>query len=167
MVRSLLLALAASTVLMGAAPAPDPDPALVAKAKSLGATDVTVAPAPDGGILLGGKLGGDQFAVAIPHAWKGEALVYAHGYSTPGTPVDVAKDPIAENTGGGIITLAYRDGVAAGHSAYAKDGLGVETGARNTKRLRDFLVKLGARRVYVAGDSMGGGITIDTADRAR
>ena len=165
MIRPLALTLLAVPVLAASAPAQTAalDPAqvaLVAKAKRLGATDVTATPAPDGGITLGGKLEGDQFAVAFPRGWKGEALVYAHGYSTPGTPVAVAADPVKERTGGGIIATAYRDGVAAGHSAYDKDGLGVENGAHNTKRLRDFLVRLGAKRVYVAGDSMGGGIVV-------
>ncbi|PZQ62974.1 MAG: hypothetical protein DI544_01965 [Sphingomonas taxi] len=160
MIRSLFLMLAATTSLHGAASAQTADIVLTEKAKRIGATEVTTAPAPDGGVTLGGKLSGDQFAVAIPRGWKGEALVYAHGYSTPGTPVAVAADPVAEKTGGGLIALAYQDGVAAGHSAYGKDGLGVEAGTRSTKRLRDFLVALGATRVYAAGDSMGGGIVV-------
>lgn len=153
----LLLALAAPGAALAQAPAPD---ALAAKARAAGATDVTTRPAPDGGVTLGGKIEGDQFAIAFPKDWKGEGLVYAHGYSTPGTPVAVAADPVEANTGGGVLKAAYRDGVAAGHSAYDKDGLGVETGTLNTKRLRDFMVKLGARRVYAAGDSMGGSIVV-------
>jgi hypothetical protein len=134
--------------------------ALVAKARANGATDLAARPAPDGGVTLVGKLEGDQFAIAFPAGWKGDGLVYAHGYSTPGTPVAVSEDPVGASTGGGLMRFAYEDGVAVGHSAYDKDGLGVETGTHNTKRLRDFLVKLGARRVYAAGDSMGGGIVV-------
>ncbi|KQS02240.1 hypothetical protein ASG11_15850 [Sphingomonas sp. Leaf357] len=134
--------------------------ALAAKARANGATDLTTRPAPGGGVTLVGKLKGDQFAVSFPTGWKGDGLVYAHGYSTPGTPVAVSEDPVTASTGGGLMRFAYEDGVAVGHSAYDKDGLGVETGTRNTKRLRDFLVKLGARRVYAAGDSMGGGIVV-------
>lgn len=165
MIRPLaLFALAIPVIAVAqgpAAPALTPaQTALVAKATTIGATDVGTKPAPDGGIILGGKLDGNQFALAIPAAWNGQALVYAHGYSTPGTPVAVAADPIAEKTGGGIIALAYRDGLAAGHSAYAKDGLGVEAGVKATKRLRDFVAALGAKRVFVAGDSMGGGIVV-------
>lgn len=134
--------------------------ALIAKARANGATDLAVRSAPAGGVTLVGKLEGDQFAIAVPAGWKGEGLVYAHGYSTPGTPVAVSEDPVGASTGGGLMRFAYEDGVAVGHSAYDKDGLGVETGTRNTKRLRDFLVTLGARRVYAAGDSMGGGIVV-------
>jgi hypothetical protein len=136
------------------------DTALVAKARANGATDVVTRPAPAGGVTLVGKLEGDQFALSFPAGWKGDGLVYAHGYSTPGTPVAVSEDPTGAATGGGMMRFAYDDGVAVGHSAYDKDGLGVETGTRNTKRLRDFLVKIGARRVYETGDSMGGGIVV-------
>lgn len=158
------LALAALTVLgerAGAQAAPvaaSQSDLLMAKARAAGATDVTVQPAPGGGTTMGGKLGGAQFAVSFPPNWAGEALVYAHGYSAPGTPVAVAPDPITAPVG--LMKMAYEDGVAAGHSAYDKDGLGVETGVRNTKRLRDFLVKMGASRIYASGDSMGGGIVV-------
>ncbi len=134
---------------------------LLATAKTAGATDLTTKPAPGGGLILDGKLDGVQFALAFPSGWRGgDGLVFAHGYSTPGTPVAIADDPVngQQLPGGHTMQYAYEDGVAVGHSAYAKDGLGVETGVRNTKRLRDFLVRLGAKRVYAAGDSMGGGI---------
>jgi len=133
--------------------------ALVARAATLGATDLSTKAAPGGGFVLDGKLGGDQFALAFPGNWSGgEGLVYAHGYSTPGTPVAVSDDPITAKTGGGIMAMAYADGLASGHSAYVKDGLAVESGVKNTKRLRDLLIGLGASRVFAVGDSMGGGI---------
>ena len=165
----LALGLAGPVVAQAAASAPtatSPVPltaaqtALVAKARAQGATDLVAHPSPAGGVTLVGKLEGDQFAIAVPAVWKGDGLVYAHGYSTPGTPVAVSDDPVGSSTGGGLMRFAYEDGVAVGHSAYDKDGLGVETGTLNTKRLRDFMVKLGARRVYAAGDSMGGGIVV-------
>lgn len=130
------------------------------RATALGATGVTVRPAPDGGIYLGGKLEGAQFALGIPAGWQGDGLLYAHGYSTPGMPVEVAEDPAEKGPGTGLLGDAYRQGFAVGHSAYDKAGLGVETGVRNTVRLRDFLAKLGGKRVYVLGDSMGGGIVV-------
>jgi len=133
---------------------------LAKRARNFGATEVKANEAPDGGIILGGKLAGAQFALAFPKAWNGDALLFAHGYSTPGTPVEVAANPIADGPGGGVLRDAYQGGLAAGHSAYDKDGLGVETGVRNTKRLRDLLASLGAKRIYIAGDSMGGGITV-------
>jgi pimeloyl-ACP methyl ester carboxylesterase len=154
-----------------AAPTPAPAPltaaqnAIIARATALGATGVTGRPGPAGGMILNGALQGHQFAVAIPAQWNHGALLYAHGYSTPGTPVAVATDPVGSGTGTGILRAAYDDGLAAGHSAYAKAGMGVESATQNTLRLRDFLVRLGAQRVYVSGSSMGGNIVLSLLER--
>ncbi|MFT3754542.1 MAG: hypothetical protein QM769_01115 [Pseudoxanthomonas sp.] len=155
------------------APATEASPALSAEqtalarqARELGATDVDARPGPDGGLLLGGKLEGQQFAVAIPAHWNRDALLYAHGYSTPGTAIAVLADPTAKGTGAtGILRAAYDDGLAAGHSAYAKSGMGVETATVNTLRLRDFLVHLGAGKVFISGSSMGGNIVLSLLEQ--
>jgi len=145
----------------GAPPLTDLSPAATAaRAQALGASDVTVQPATDGGFILGGKLDGDQFALAFPASWNRDGLLFAHGYSTPGTPVAVAQDPVGKDVGGGALKEAYAEGFAVGHSAYDKAGLGVQTGAENTLRLRNFLTDLGGKRTYVMGDSMGGGIVV-------
>lgn len=133
---------------------------LVAQASRLGATDVTATARADGGVTLNGRLDGNQFALVFPKGWKGDGLLYAHGYSPPGTPVAVSSDPVDKETGTGALAEAYGQGFAVGHSAYAKDGLGVEAGANATARLRDLLAKMGGKRIYVMGDSMGGGIVV-------
>lgn len=139
---------------------------LVAKAMKLGATDLKTLPAPDGGVVLAGKLAGDQFSVAFPAGWKGGALLFAHGYSAPGSPIAVAEDPLSPAVGThGMMLKVYQDGYAAGHSAYDKAGMGVETATENTLRLRDFLAKLGAKRVLVAGGSMGGNIVMSLIEQ--
>lgn len=158
---SLVLALATGASAQARAPLQMSADILLQHARAAGATDIETRPAPDGGVTLDGKLEGDQFAIAFPANWTGEGLVYAHGYTTPGTPVMVAREPVTTTNSDNLLHMAYKDGVAAGHSAYDKDGLGVETGTRNTKRLRDFLSKMGATRVYAAGDSMGGGIVVN------
>ncbi|WP_312736433.1 hypothetical protein [Brevundimonas sp.] len=155
---SLAMAQAAPAPVEAAAPALTPaQQGLAAQAAALGATDIEARPGPDGGMLLGGKLNGAQFALAFPATWNGDGLVYAHGYSTPGTPVAVAANPVEKP---GLLTLAYGQGFAVGHSAYDKAGLGVETGSVNTRRLRDLVAGLGGKKIYVAGDSMGGGIVV-------
>lgn len=134
---------------------------LLQRAAALGATGITAKGAAGGGMVLGGQLEGRQFAVAIPAGWKGDALVFAHGYTRPGTSLHVADDPTAFGAGGsGIMRVAYDDGLAAGHSAYDKSGMAVKTGAANTLRLRNFLAALGAHRIYVSGSSMGGNIVM-------
>ena len=160
----LLAATAAIASDTATAPVTPRQAALVARAKGLGATDIALTPAPDGGFTLGGTLEGDQFALAFPAGWKGDALLYAHGYSTPGTPVAVAADPVGNGPGTGLLAEAYAQGFAVGHSAYDKAGLGVETGVANTKRLRDLVTALGGKRVYVMGDSMGGSIVVALLD---
>jgi len=133
---------------------------LVAKAIRLEAVDVTSTARADGGVTISGRLDGNQFALAFPKGWTGDALLYAHGYSPPGTPVAVSPDPVDKGPGTGALAEAYGQGLAVGHSAYAKDGLGVEAGAKATLRLRDLLAKIGGKRIYVMGDSMGGGIVV-------
>jgi len=139
---------------------------LVARARALGATDIATKPAPGGGFILDGKLAGRQFAVAFPPNWNKGALLYVHGYSTPGTPVAVLDDPLAKGTGAnGVLLDAYNDGYAAGHSAYDKAGMGVQTATENTLRLRDFLTTLGTRRTLLTGTSMGGNIVLSLIEQ--
>lgn len=133
---------------------------LAAQASRLGATDVTATGRADGGVTINGRLDGNQFALAFPKGWTGDGLLYAHGYSPPGTPVAVSPDPVDKGLGTGALGEAYAQGFAVGHSAYAKAGLGVEAGANATARLRDLLARMGGKRIYVMGDSMGGGIVV-------
>lgn len=169
----LLLCSATSSAGMALADAPPQEQALtvaqrdiVSRAHALGATDLTTKPAANGGFVLDGKLEGDQFAVAFPADWNHDAVLFAHGYSTPGSSTAVADDPTAKGTGaGGILKAAYDDGFAAGHSAYDKAGMGVQTASENTLRLRGFLAKLGTKRIYVSGASMGGNIVLSLIEQ--
>jgi pimeloyl-ACP methyl ester carboxylesterase len=86
--------------------------------------------------------------------------VFAHGYSTPDSSVEVSQDPVSKDPSLGLLAAAYAQGFAVGHSAYDKAGLGVEAGANATLRLHQFLAALGAKRGYVSGGSMGGGIVV-------
>ncbi len=138
---------------------------LAAQATRLGAVDVTATPRADGGVTINGRLDGNQFALAFPKGWSGDGLLYAHGYSTPGTPVAISPDPVDKGPGTGALGEAYRQGYAVGHSAYAKAGLGVEAGTKATARLRDLLAQMGGKRIYAMGDSMGGGIVVTLLER--
>lgn len=139
-------------------------------AKASGATDLTARSGPNGGLILNGKLDGRAFALAIPAGWKGDALLHAHGYTLPGMPEQIADNPTSKlSGGGGIMSVAYDDGLAAGASAYDKSGMAVEAGAKAMLRLRELVKALGAHRVYVNGSSMGGNIVmtlVETQPRA-
>lgn len=157
-----VLAAIAAVLILAACSSPAPDGnRIAAQAAAAGAADVKVTAGPGGGAILDGTLDGRQFALAIPHGWKGETLLMAHGYSIPGSPVAVPANPLSPDQTAGLLPRAYAEGLAVGHSAYDKAGMGVQTGATNTLRLKRFLDRFGARHVYVAGASMGGNIVLE------
>src|SRR6202008_2785768 len=92
--KSLAGGAALAALVLGAADAqvapPAADSPFTAQATAAGAQGGTVTPRADGGALINGRLDGRQFAVAIPKAWNHQSLVFAHGYSTPDSSVDVA-----------------------------------------------------------------------------
>lgn len=119
---------------------------------------------PDGGTRFNGLLEGRSFALAVPPNWNHEALIFAGGYSIPGSALTIPEDPIAEDPSKGLLSAAYRDGFAVAYSAFDKSGIGVESGVRNSIRLRDFLARAGTRRFYMSGGSMGGSIVMGVID---
>lgn len=132
----------------------------VERARSAQATDLQVKARDDGGFTLNGRLEGDHFAMAVPANWNGEALVFAHGYSVPGSAIGVSADPADKDPSGGLMKGAYAQGFAIAHSDFDKAGVGVESAVENTLRLRAFLGRAGVDRAYVAGGSMGGNIVL-------
>jgi pimeloyl-ACP methyl ester carboxylesterase len=163
--KTLLATGAAAVILVwGGMAAPTlakaPLPSYPAQATAAGAQAVEVKPRADGGVVLGGTLEGRQFALAIPKDWNHQALLFAHGYSMPDSSVAVSTDPVDKDPGLGLLRTAYEQGFAVGHSAYAKAGVGVEAGAKATLALDALVEKLGAKRVYVSGGSMGGSIVM-------
>jgi pimeloyl-ACP methyl ester carboxylesterase len=133
---------------------------LLSKARSAGATDLETAAGPGGGMIVNGRLAGRPFVLAIPARWNGEAVLFGQGYATPGSTPGVPTDPIAKDPGGGTLEYIYREGLAVGIAAFDKSGIATESGAKNTLRLHDLVVELGATRQYVVGGSMGGSIVM-------
>lgn len=131
-----------------------------ARAAAQQATDVEVKARDDGGFTVNGKLEGDHFAMAVPANWNGQALVFAHGYSVPGSSIAVSEDPVEKDPSGGLMKGAYGRGFAVAHSDFDKAGVGVESAVENTLRLREFLRRMGVVDAYVAGGSMGGNIVM-------
>ncbi len=165
--RPALAALIAAAVLSGAgcstpasADLPPAQAAFAARASAQQATDVQVKPRDDGGFTVNGRLDGDHFAMAVPANWNRQALVFAHGYSVPGSPIAVSEDPVEKDPSGGLMKGAYAQGFAVAHSDFDKAGVGVESAVENTLRLREFLRRMGVAEAYVAGGSMGGNIVM-------
>lgn len=138
----------------------DDQRALAAQATAAGARAVQLVPRADGGVVIDGDLDGRAFALAVPKAWNHQGLLFAHGYSMPDSSVAVAADPVDKDPALGLFKVAYGQGFAVGHSAYAKAGVGVEAGAVATLRLEGLVERLGATRTYVSGGSMGGSIVV-------
>lgn len=161
-VAGLALAAALSGAGCGtrANPKLQPAQALFVERASAQATDIKAKARKDGGFTVNGKLEGDHFAMAIPARWNGKVLVFAHGYSVPGSPIAVSEDPADKDPSGGLMKDAYAQGFAIAHSDFDKAGIGVESAVENTLRLRAFLGRMGVNKAYVAGGSMGGNIVM-------
>jgi len=134
--------------------------ALVDRMRAAGATDLEANGRADGGMSVAGKLAGRAFGIAIPATWNDQVTLFANGYSIPGSPVSVPVDPVAKDPSGGFLTAAYRDGFAVGQSSFDKPAMAVKSGVANTMRLRGWFEKLGAKRFYIGGASMGGNIVM-------
>lgn len=134
--------------------------ALQSKARAAGATDLSATAAPGGGMILNGTLEGRRFVLTIPSNWTGETVLFGQGYALPGTPPTVPADPLAKDPGGGLFNHLYVQGIASGIAAVDKNGIATETATRNTMRLRALAAKLGAKRFYAVGGSMGGNIVL-------
>lgn len=170
----LILGIALVVFLSQGEPAPvsarplDPsERALVERAGEAGLADASGTVRTDGGLLVEGELEGLQVSLAFPADWNGDAALFAHGYSVPGMSTAVARDIVAADPSRGILTAAYADKLAIGHSAYKKAGMGVEAGAKATLALRNLTKALGAKRVFVSGMSMGGNIVMALIEKDR
>ncbi len=102
----------------------------------------------DGGVKLTGKLAGRAFAVFVPRQWNNELILFAHGYTIPGTPATVPSALSKSYLSQASMAL-YDQGYAIAFAAYDKGGFGVESGAKNTLRLREYLRHLQPTRTYV------------------
>ncbi|HWK35334.1 hypothetical protein [Sphingomonas sp.] len=167
----VILAGVAAAVLARPEPGPPRAPitadqrALAAIAAQAGATDIATNRRPDGGMTLAGKLAGRQFGIAVPADWNGQAVLFAGGYSIPGTPISMASDLIFKDPSGGTLTKAYGEGFAVGQSVFDKSAVAVKSGVENTLRLRGLLQRMGATRFFAIGGSMGGNIVLGLIER--
>lgn len=134
-------------------------------ADNSGAAPVHASKLDDGGLLVNGELEGRMFSMAFPPGWNaGDALIFAHGYSLPGSPTEIADNPLIKDASGGLLKYAYLQGYSVGVIAFDKAGLGVQTGAENMMRLQQYLQRIGAKRVYASGGSMGGNIVVSLVE---
>jgi pimeloyl-ACP methyl ester carboxylesterase len=144
------------------------DPAAVAHFQSAINAEPELVPqtmqGPDDGLLITGTLAGRQFYVAIPKNWNHAAILFANGYSMPGSSTAVNWQPLQPGKEGPLRAFYVR-GYAVALSAYDKAGLDIDSAVRNTLRLNQFVHRLGADPVYSVGASMGGSVSLNMIQR--
>jgi pimeloyl-ACP methyl ester carboxylesterase len=135
-------------------------------ARSAGAEAVEDRATPDGGVLINGHVEGRAFSLRIPARWNGEAVLYAKPYSTPGSSLGISADPVKDDPSLGVLPRAYAEGYAVGEPAYDKSGVAIQSGTHSLVRLSTLVRRIGARKVYVVGGSMGGGVVESALETA-
>ena len=120
---------------------------------------ITTSQAPDFQPLPGakasfGKLGNAVYQVEIPTAWNGDLVMFAHGFAGFGTTVSVDPPPRA------LREQLVSQGYAWAASSFSENGYTPGIGADDTLALKlYFEQQFGkAKRVYLAGASMGGNV---------
>ncbi|MCW3834796.1 hypothetical protein OM513_01955 [Sphingomonas canadensis] len=138
---------------------------LLERARRGGAADLVATAGPDGGMVLNGTIQGRRFVLGVPANWNGEMILFGQGYATPGSTPTVPADPFSKDPSGGTFRHAYGEGIAFGIAATDKSGVATESGALNAMRLRALAAKMGTRRFYALGGSMGGSIVMTLIER--
>jgi pimeloyl-ACP methyl ester carboxylesterase len=114
----------------------------------------------DAAEVIGRTQSGALFAMYRPDHWKGDLVLYAHGFTAPTDPIHL---PPIENLRDQFLAQGY----AVAYSSFAENGLAVKDGIRQTERLVErFTDRLGRpRRVFIVGSSFGGLIAVAMAER--
>jgi len=108
-----------------------------------------------------GAINGAAYRIIFPENWKGKLVMYAHGYEFMGSPLQ-SKNPDWISR-----MKPFTDrGFAVAASDYRNQGLALVQGVEDTEDLRQHFVKKYGQpdSTFMAGHSMGGGITIATLE---
>lgn len=122
-----------------------------------------------------GVLDGAEYEILLPETWNGSLLLYSHGYrSASPRPPDFAAVPTAAEPAPGysrgedrLAQVLLGQGYALAGSGWATNGWAVEDGVRAANDLYGLFRETVAvpNRVYVWGDSLGGLVTQEIAER--
>lgn len=118
--------------------------------------DEHAAPAMKAPALETGTLGEAPYRIDLPGNWNGELVILARGFEPAGTP---RASPMPPNEA----TPAFLSGgYAVAQTGYSSQGWAISDAMMDVERLRQrFIQQYGAaRRTYLAGFSMGGGIAV-------
>jgi pimeloyl-ACP methyl ester carboxylesterase len=134
----------------------------------------TDVPFTDCGEACEGEIDGAKYRILLPSAWNGTLLIYSHGYrnAAPAPPdyasITTRAEPSPGYSDGGV-PLARNllaQGYALAGSGWASNGWAVSDGVRANADLYEFFRdEVGQpQQVYVWGDSLGGLVTMETAE---
>ncbi|WP_173916853.1 hypothetical protein [Halobacillus sp. Marseille-Q1614] len=104
---------------------------------------------------LWGIHNGAGYRIEVPQNWKGDLVLYAHGYRN-----EAVKELTVDNPAN-LRKFLLENGYAWAASSYSKNGYDVKQGVKDTHALENFFHgKVGRpENTYVVGHSMGGHIT--------
>lgn len=126
-------------------------------------TNLDVTQDADKGFTLTGTLEGAKFLVRVPDGWNGELLLFARGYSQPGSPVEV---PRPNPNMRALLNYAFEQKFAYGYSSYGKSGYAVKSGIESTQLLKRLVeLAMPVKRSYLLGESMGGNVTMGLIEK--
>jgi pimeloyl-ACP methyl ester carboxylesterase len=111
-----------------------------------------------------GTLNGAAARIALPQAWNGDLVIYAHGYTMPGqTPAGLGETPWEDS----LRQIFLARGFAFAESDYRTQGWAVKEALEDLEQLRQHVgTAFGSvRRTYIVGHSMGGLLTLATLER--
>jgi hypothetical protein len=131
-------------------------------------------PFTDCGQQCEGEIDGAKYRILLPRTWNGTLLIYSHGYRSPVpappdyAPVISAAEPSPGYNQGGV-PLARNllaQGYALAGSGWASNGWAVSDGVDANADLYEFFSETVGQpqRVYLWGDSLGGLVTMETAE---
>ena len=111
-----------------------------------------------------GRIEGVMYRIIFPPDWNHNLVMYAHGYESPQSPVNSLRS-VSSRRDMGFKPFLDR-GFAVARSAYSKVGWALPEGVDETEALRKyFFDKYGKPdTTFIVGHSMGGGITVATAE---
>lgn len=108
-----------------------------------------------------GSINGANYRILFPENWKGKLVMYAHGYEFMGSLLQSKNADWPKR-----MSPFLERGFAVAASDYAYQGLALAQGVDDTEALRQyFFTKYGKPdSTFIAGHSMGGGISLATLE---
>ncbi|MDX1936595.1 MAG: hypothetical protein SFU21_05745 [Flavihumibacter sp.] len=109
-----------------------------------------------------GSIKGAAYKILFPQNWKGKLVMYAHGYEFMGSQPRQSASPMFNES----MKPFLERGFAVAASDYAFQGFALPQGVDDTEALRKYFYKKYGKpdSVFMAGHSMGGGITLATIE---